>query len=63
MCNQLDIKIDLIAGEAPWQMGKHSRHLKVALNTMYDLLVEFPDMTFEEAAVRSCVAKNERGME
>ena len=44
-------------------MGKHSRHLKVALNSVYDILSEYEDMTFDEACTRVQVAKNERGME
>ena len=49
----LSIRPEPIAGEAPWQMGKHSRHLKVALNSVYDLLTELEDMTFEEACTRA----------
>ena len=43
-------------------MGKHSRHLQVALNIVYDLLNEDEEMGIEEACMRACLAKNERAM-
>ena len=43
-------------------MGKHSRHLRVLLHTVIDLLTEFPDMDVGEACIRAVLAKNERSM-
>ena len=50
VCDQLDIKIDPIAGEAPWQMGRHSKHLKVLEEMTLDFLKEDDTWDMEEAA-------------
>ena len=50
MCDQLDIKIDPIAGEAPWQMGRHSKHLKMLEEMILDFLKEDDTLEMEEAA-------------
>ena len=50
MCDQLDIKIDPIAGEAPWQMGRHSKHLKMLEEMILDFLTEDDTLEMEEAA-------------
>ena len=49
MRDQLDIKIDPIAGEAPWQMGRHSKHLKKLKEMTLDLLEEDDALEMEEA--------------
>ncbi len=59
--DSISARIEPIAGEAPWQMGRHSRHLRVLLNTVYDLFSE-EDMSLSEAVVRGTMAKNERSM-
>ena len=61
-CSGLSIRVEPIAGEAPWQLGRHSRHLGVLLQSVNDILTEFPDMSLAEAVVRATMAKNERAM-
>ena len=58
-CSGLRIRVEPIAGEAPWQMGKHSRHLEVLLNTVLDLMTEL-ECPLDEACIRACMSKNER---
>ena len=43
-------------------MGKHSRHLRVLLHTVVDLMTEFPEKDVCESCVRAALAKNERSM-
>ena len=54
------IKISVIAGEAAWQMGKHSRHLEVLKENMSLLSLELgPDVGAEELLNLSLSAKND----
>ena len=54
------IRISVIAGEAAWQVGKHSRHLEVLKENMSLLSSELgPDIASEELLSLSLAAKNE----
>ena len=54
------IKIGVIAGEAAWQVGKHSRHLEVLKENMTLLSLEVgPEVKAEELLGLSLAAKNE----
>ena len=63
MCDQLDIKIDPIVGEAPWQMGRHSKHLKILEEMTLDFLKEDDKIEMEEAAELAQTVKNSRHIE
>ena len=54
------IRISVIAGEAAWQVGKHSRHLEVLKENMSLLASELgPEVSAEELLSLSLAAKNE----
>ena len=54
------IKVSVIAGEAAWQVGKHSRHLEVLKENMSLLALELgPETKAEELLSLSVSAKNE----
>ena len=54
------IHVSVIAGEAAWQVGKHSRHLEVLKENMSLLAAEVgPEVTAKELLGRSLGAKNE----
>ena len=55
----LGIKYQFIAGEAAWQLGKHSRHLEVLKENMSLLALEpGPEVSAEEILNLSLSAKN-----
>ena len=39
------VKVEPIAGEAPWQMGRHSKHLKIVEEMVRDFMIEDEDLT------------------
>ena len=54
------IKIDMVPGEAPWQLGKHSRHLHTLKQQMSKSAFELgPDVTNEEIISLCLSAKHE----
>ena len=54
------IKVSVIAGEAAWQVGKHSRHLEVLKENMSLLALELgPDVKAVELLSLCLAAKNE----
>ena len=63
MCDRFDIKIDPIAGEAPRQMGRHSKQLKIVKEMALDLFKEDDELEMEEAAGLLETVKNERHLE
>ena len=63
LCDSLDIRIEPIAGEAPWQMGRHSKHLKLIGDMTVDFLTEDGELGMEEAIDHATTVKNERHIE
>ena len=59
----LNVKVEPIAGEAPWQMGRHSKHLKIVEEMVKDAMIEDPELSFEEAIDQATTVKNERHIE
>ena len=57
------VKVEPIAGEAPWQMGRHSKHLKILEEMVLDFLREDTEISMEEAIDKACTVKNERHIE
>ena len=54
------IRLSVIAGEAAWQVGKHSRHLEVLKENMSILSLEVgPEVKAQELLACSLAAKNE----
>ena len=55
----LDIRVQYAAGEAPWQVGRHSRHLATVKEIMSTMALEHPpEMDAEELLTLSLGAKN-----
>lgn len=57
--SKMMIRLDMIRGEAPWQVGKHSRHLHTLKTQMTKLAEECPSLTIPELTALSVSAKNE----
>ena len=54
------IRVNVVAGEAAWQVGKHSRHFEVLKENMSLLALETgPSVSAAELLSRSLSAKNE----
>ena len=56
---EMMIRVDYIPGEAPWHMGKHSRHLHTLKTQMSKLADERPDLSMQETLALAVSAKNE----
>ena len=55
----LDIQVQYAAGEAPWQVGRHSRHMATLIESMSTLALEqAPDLDVEEILSLPLGAKN-----
>ena len=59
MMDGLSIKVEVIAGESPWQMGKRSKHLNIVEEMVRDAMIEDPELSMEEAIEMSCSVKCE----
>ena len=58
-CSSLSTRVEPIAGEARWQMGRHSCNLRGLWDTVLDLMTK-PEYLIDEAILRAHMANQKR---